>query len=66
MVYITVPELAKQHGVTRAAVHLWIQQTPGLHLRKTGRAFLLTEADVAAILNRPRKKIGRPRKKPLT
>jgi hypothetical protein len=63
MIYITVPELARQHGVTRAAVHLWIAQTPGLRLRRTGRAYLLTEADVAAILSRPRKKIGRPRKK---
>ena len=59
---ITVPEFAARQGVTRQAVDKWIAATPGLTLRKLGRARILTAADCRRILARPGKKMGRPKK----
>lgn len=59
---LTVSEFAARQRVTRAAVHQWIRDI-GLrpHLI-SGRIMLLTPEDQRALLHRPKKKMGRPKK----
>ena len=59
---LTVTEFARRQGVTRAAVYLWMRDTPGLRPLKVGGLTLLTAADQRRILTRPKKKMGRPKK----
>lgn len=59
---ITVTEFARRQGVSRAAVYQWIAQTPDFRPRRVGDLTLLTAEDCQRILQRPRKKVGRPRK----
>ena len=60
--YITPTELARQYSRTLQSILNWMAQTPGLTPRKVGRSYLLPQEDVARILARPRKKMGRPKK----
>ena len=62
--YFSTEDVARKLGVSRAAIHAWIQKghvAPPLD--KIGRALIWTEADIAR-LRAARKKIkpGRPRK----
>lgn len=59
---MTVTEWAKRMGVSRAAVYQWMAQTPNLHPAKLGGLTLLSADDQRRILNRPKKKMGRPKK----
>lgn len=59
---LTVTEFARRQGVTRASVYLWIAATPDLRPTKLGGLTLLTAEDQRRILERPRKKLGRPKK----
>ena len=62
--YFSTEQVARKLGVTRAAVHLWIQKgqvAPPLH--KIGRALVWTDADIARVRAAQKKiKPGRPRK----
>jgi hypothetical protein len=60
--YVTATELARRHHVTLQTILNWLAQTPAIHPRRAGRVYLLSETDVQAILGRPRKKMGRPKK----
>ena len=59
---ITVTEFAKRQGVSRAAVYKWLEAVPGLRPMRIGGLTLLSDKDCQRILNRPRKKMGRPKK----
>ena len=60
--YLTITDFARQQGVTRAAVHQWMQATPGFTPYRVGGIVLLSPADRRRILARPRKPMGRPKK----
>lgn len=63
MVYgITITEFARRQGVTRAAVYQWLDACPDVRPTKLGGVSLLSPEDCQRLLNRPRKKMGRPRK----
>jgi predicted DNA-binding protein YlxM (UPF0122 family) len=58
---MTMREFADALGVTRARVHQLVQRV-GLKLTKYGPAYMLTPAEREAIINRPRRPAGRPKK----
>jgi len=59
---ITVTEFARRQGVSRAAVHKWMQALPDLRPLRIGGLVLLSAKDCQRLLARPRKKMGRPKK----
>jgi hypothetical protein len=60
---LTVTEFAKQEGVSRALVYVWINQTPDLPVRKIGGVRILTPGDIQCLRRRPRNPLGRPKEK---
>jgi hypothetical protein len=58
---MTMREFADSLGVTRARVHQLVQRV-GLTPTKYGPAYMLTPAEREAIINRPRRPAGRPKK----
>jgi len=51
-------EWAQMLGVSRSRVHAMVHATPGLVLRRIGRAVVLSAADRRRVINRPRRKRG--------
>lgn len=60
MTDLTVREFAASRGVSRQAVHRWLQNTPGLRPRIAGGMYLLSPEDQQRILDRPRMRRGWP------
>lgn len=58
---MTVKEWAEQLGCSRAWVYMMLKQS-GIAQTKVGSQWVLSEADRALVLARPRRPLGRPRK----
>lgn len=58
---MTVKQWAEELGCTRAWVYQMLKQS-GVPLTKVGSQWLLSEADRALVLARPRRPMGRPKK----
>ena len=58
---MTVQQWANELGCSRAWVYMMLKQS-GIPPTKVGSQWVLSEADRALVLARPRRPLGRPRK----